>query len=187
MEKQIHDRRKKRTVQAIKKAFISILAEKELNKITVREISEKADINRTTFYAHFLDVYDLYDKVEQEILVEWGMLIFRLEESAPDDFFRLLIDHIYDNRDTFAMVFSPKSPGELRIKLDRVLEGLFRQITAEMLGTDIRDDRLSFQIRYRAEGCLAVLSKWVTEGFKQSRDFVIQTLSRLDANTKSII
>ena len=187
MEEKKPDRRTEKTKRAIKKAFVSILAEKELNKVTVREISEKADINRATFYAHYLDVYDLYDKVEQEVLLEWSMLILRLEESAPDDFFCVLIDHIYDNRDVFEMAFSPKSPGELRIKLYKVLEGLFRQITAEKLDTDVRDDRLSYQIRYRAEGCIAVLCKWVTEGFKQPRDFIVRTISELDANTKSIM
>ena len=44
---------------------MELLLQKELHKVTVQEISDLADINRTTFYKHFLDVYDLSDKLEQ--------------------------------------------------------------------------------------------------------------------------
>ena len=40
-------------------------------------------MNHATFYNHFLDVYDLYEKTEQEILVEISMLILQLEELPP--------------------------------------------------------------------------------------------------------
>ena len=99
------------------KRFFTALAGKELNKVTVREISDLADINRATFYHHYLDVYDLYDKVEQEILIEWNALILSLEKLNSKDYFTGLVDYIYDNRDVFAMVFSPNIPGALRMKI----------------------------------------------------------------------
>ncbi|MBP0955139.1 MAG: TetR/AcrR family transcriptional regulator [Oscillospiraceae bacterium] len=51
------------------------MTEKELRRITVQEIADKADVNRVTFYKHYLDVYDLYDKVGEELLVEMGLMI----------------------------------------------------------------------------------------------------------------
>ena len=59
------DRRTLRTRKAICDAFAELLSEKELHKITVQEIADKADVNRVTFYKHYLDVYDLYDKIEE--------------------------------------------------------------------------------------------------------------------------
>ena len=46
--------------------------------MTVKDITELADINRVTFYRHYLDIYDLYDRTEQEILVEIGELVLHL-------------------------------------------------------------------------------------------------------------
>ncbi|MBQ6456167.1 MAG: TetR family transcriptional regulator [Mogibacterium sp.] len=62
MEEKKTDRRTAKTQKAITNAFTALLAKKELDKITVREIAEIADINRATFYKHYLDVYDLYDR-----------------------------------------------------------------------------------------------------------------------------
>ena len=187
MEEKKNEKKKKKTRKGIKAALVTYLAQKELSRITVREISETADINRATFYAHYLDVYDLYEKVEQEILMDWSALILRMEDLDHKDFFSALIRYVGENKDVFAMVFSPKSPGELRVKLYKALEGLFRQITAEKQDTNLKDDRLAFRIRYRAEGCMAILCKWAEDGFRQPEDFIVQVISELDDNTQRII
>ena len=73
MSEKASDRRTLKTKKAIHDALADLLTEKELRKVTVQEIADKADINRATFYKHYLDVYDLYDKTEQDILSEIGI------------------------------------------------------------------------------------------------------------------
>ena len=57
-----------RSRQMIKKAFAEILNEKDISKITVTDIVEKAGISRGTFYAHYMDVYDLYNSIETNMM-----------------------------------------------------------------------------------------------------------------------
>lgn len=64
------DLRIKKTKRAIRSAFYELIKEKPLEKITVREIAERAEINKTTFYAHYETVYDLVDQLEQEAVAE---------------------------------------------------------------------------------------------------------------------
>lgn len=52
--------------------------------ITVQEIADKADVNRVTFCKHYLDVYDLYDKVGEELLVEMGLMILTHRDRLGD-------------------------------------------------------------------------------------------------------
>ena len=85
------------------------------------------------------------------------------------------------------MVFSPNAPSLLRMKLYRSFEGLFKQLMSEALETNLSDERLSFMSCYRAQGCLALLSKWISEGFVQSDDLIVQIMTELDSNTEKII
>ena len=57
-----------RSRQMIKKAFAEMLNEKDITKITVTDIVEKAGISRGTFYAHYMDVYDLYNAIEANMM-----------------------------------------------------------------------------------------------------------------------
>jgi AcrR family transcriptional regulator len=56
------DPRVKRTRLLLEQAFMSLIEEKGFQAVTVQDITEKAGVNRATFYAHFVDKYDLLDK-----------------------------------------------------------------------------------------------------------------------------
>lgn len=56
------DRRILKTKEAINKAFLELFSEKELEQITINDISDRANINRGTIYLHYKDKYDLLDK-----------------------------------------------------------------------------------------------------------------------------
>lgn len=62
------DLRVVKTKKLIINAFLQIRAGKPLEKITVREITEAAMINKSTFYSHFRDIFDLSDTLENEII-----------------------------------------------------------------------------------------------------------------------
>ena len=61
----MESRKTQYTKSVIRESFLSLLQEKPVEKITVTQLCAKADINRSTFYAHYLDVYDLKEKLEQ--------------------------------------------------------------------------------------------------------------------------
>ena len=58
-----NNKRKKESIEKITKVFIELLQTHELSEIRVTDICKKAGLNRATFYANYLDVYDLADKV----------------------------------------------------------------------------------------------------------------------------
>jgi AcrR family transcriptional regulator len=62
------DRRILRTKKAINRAFLELFTEKEFDRITINDISERADVNRGTFYLHYMDKYDLLDQCIDEHL-----------------------------------------------------------------------------------------------------------------------
>ena len=95
------------TKQAIKAAFLELLDEKPLNKISVRDIVERCGINRNSFYYHFQDIPSLLG----EIIVEWTNELMaqyptvdRIEEA-----FRASIDYAQKNRRAIMHVYNSVS------------------------------------------------------------------------------
>lgn len=88
-----NDLRVRKTEKAIRSAFCQLLKEKAANKITIRELTERAEINKSTFYAHYDTIQDLIAALEQESIqyILSNLENFHLLFQNPDQF----IDHLY--------------------------------------------------------------------------------------------
>lgn len=53
---------------AAAKTLVDLMLEKEVGKISVKELTQKADVNRSTFYLHYLDIYDMLEQMENEFV-----------------------------------------------------------------------------------------------------------------------
>ncbi|MBP5179720.1 MAG: TetR/AcrR family transcriptional regulator [Clostridiales bacterium] len=176
------DRRTEKTRRALRDALADFLATKELRKITVQEIADKADVNRGTFYKHYLDVYDLYDQMENEVLIELGQIILGEDEPGGKAALRRLIDYIDDNRSVFKMIFSPYNTGCLRDKFNKIVIGLYQQVRSEKHNLDIKNKELEYMSHYHSCGCIAIIEKWVNANYVETKDFIIKTIVDLDAS-----
>jgi AcrR family transcriptional regulator len=78
------DRRKKYTRMVLKDSLMELLREKHISGITVKEICELADINRSTFYSHYSDHYDLLNKIEEEIIEDMQEKLNMYIDSKED-------------------------------------------------------------------------------------------------------
>ena len=67
MEKQ--DVRVQKTKKSIQEALFALLSEKPINKITIKELADKANINRKTFYAHYTGIEDIVNELEDELIL----------------------------------------------------------------------------------------------------------------------
>lgn len=74
------DRRIKKTQKLLKQTLTTLMEQKELRTITVRELTDLANINRGTFYLHYLDIYDMIDQFEDEIVQD---LLEIVEKNSP--------------------------------------------------------------------------------------------------------
>ena len=68
MQEETQDRRIKRTKMLLQNALVDLMLEKAVGKISVKELTQKADVNRSTFYLHYLDIYDMLEQMENEFV-----------------------------------------------------------------------------------------------------------------------
>jgi len=62
----LEDRRARKTRKAIQNAFMKLMLKKDISRITIKDISDMADINRSTFYLHYYDIYEVFEDIEKD-------------------------------------------------------------------------------------------------------------------------
>ena len=62
-----NNKRRKESRAKIEAVFLDLIQDKELNQISVSEICKKSGLNRTTFYANYVDIYDLADNIRKTL------------------------------------------------------------------------------------------------------------------------
>ena len=179
------DLRTLKTKKAIFEALAELMCEKELRQITIKELSDKAEIHRVTVYKHFVDIYDVYSQFETMVLLQLGELITEYGSKTIFEVYPVVFKYITENPVIFKMIFSPHNTSGMYQKLLKMVEGLNRLIWAENLGVDMNDRRVKSAIRYHSNGTLAIVANWVLNDFDLPQTYIIQTLSGLDKTTQA--
>lgn len=118
------DYRIEKTKRSIYNAFIELRARKPLEKITVKELCEKAQINKSTFYVYYHDVYDLSDKIENEVIFEVLKNLDNTEETLTDPagFARKLFFAYSAQNSLISTIFTGTRAGQLPLKIEASLK-----------------------------------------------------------------
>jgi len=98
------DRRVRKTKKAIQDVFCEMTKERNLNEITVKELCTKADINKSTFYLHYHDIYDLANQIQDILIRDVCAIIdeYPYEETitkAPEMWIKIARAHFKDSND----------------------------------------------------------------------------------------
>ena len=122
------DRRVRRTRAAIQDALTALILDKGFDSVTVTDIIEKADIGRSTFYAHFTDKRDVFDDIISELTQ------FLAAGSAQNDqvvfaFSLPLFEHIVDQKPVISALFGP---GGHSVALQMTSDALSSVISGEL-------------------------------------------------------
>ncbi|MGW8459804.1 TetR family transcriptional regulator [Bacillus atrophaeus] len=106
-----------RTRQLIKNAFVELLEEMDLQKITVNRLAERATINRVTFYLHYRDIPDMLEKMADDMIEDISMIVFNellAHDSSKEGSWRILehlLEHIAEHKKFYkSMLASRKVP-----------------------------------------------------------------------------
>ena len=93
-----NNKKRKSSVEKIEKTFLQLIQKKNIEDISVSTICEIANLNRSTFYSNYIDIYDLAEKIKQEMEVEFAQ--FQLSNNAKhdEDGYLSMFRYIKDNQ-----------------------------------------------------------------------------------------
>lgn len=145
--------------QLLKDSLIRLLHEKSIHNISVREICEHAQINRTTFYKYYGSPYDLLECIENELLAN---IDGYLGQSGNDDYHSRLqkvLSYAMDNIELCRLLFNnnvdPEFPGRL-ISLPRIQEMLSQQLIGRH-----SEDEVKYISCFIVNGGFGIMRRWI--------------------------
>ncbi len=156
------DRRVQRTQKNIRNALISLLSEKELSQITVKELSDKADINRKTFYSYYSGIDDILDKIEDEI-VEKLLAIIRDYDFRSSDFYAYALfcslnQIINDDFELYQSLIFSNNYDFLLIKVKNTIKKTLLERYAPKINA--QNNLLGLYAEYVASGIVSMYIEW---------------------------
>lgn len=156
----------------IDQAFYNLYEERNIEKITITEVTRRAGVYRGTFYYYYKDIYDLYEKLEGEIekiiRTELPEIIFSFIEGSIVENIRLL-EIFYGKYEGLLLLFLIKKPS---VKLLAQMKEMIKEIVITGIGLEKNSltEELSAIMEFLASGQQGLLIMWLKSDRKMSTE-----------------
>lgn len=155
------DARLRYTLNMIRQSLLSLLKEKSIEKITVREICQLAGINRTTFYRHYENQYDLLATLQDEMFEEIQTQILS-QQPEPDELILLMFQLVYRNKEDWLVLMGENADPRISNRISDFIADYFKVQTKSKSG--------KMKYRFIACGAAGLFEDWVNSGMKETPD-----------------
>jgi AcrR family transcriptional regulator len=179
MGKEKIDQRVRLTLKLLKDALMLLMQSQHISEISVRAICELAGINRSTFYAHYTDPYDLLHQIENEITDNLKRYLEKLDyqDNRPISTQVLIriLEYAKDNASVLKILFSENCDFDFQ----KDIMDLSRIVSLHL--NPAYDARtLEYITLFGITGCVSILKKWLHDDMIESpekiSEFILQIL-----------
>ncbi len=157
-------------------AFWELMKERNIQKIRIKDITDRAGVYRSTFYLHFTDVYDLLEKEEDILVDKWKEKTEQIRSGgSPYDYIAGRLSEFYDeDGDKVLILLEDNADSHFEERMKRAV----RDRLAELYGyTDSTEFEYAFE--FYMSGIIGALTKWYREGKRERVGDIIGLLMRL--------
>ena len=169
-------RRTQMTKTLLKTALIELLQEKPLHKISVKELCDRADLNRTTFYLHYEDQTELFNDLVSNL--EKDLIEYIPPTADKKDNIMLIhkyLEYVKNNSVVFRTLMGSDINGGAKTRIIRdILTGMRNELPR--FGTE--DETRYFYV-FMVEGVVNVIIRWIDNGFDLTVDDLAKIIYRL--------
>lgn len=188
----MENRKRQYSRMVIEEAFLDELRQKPLDKISIVDLCKKANVNRSTFYSNYLDIYDLMDQVADRFFENlFHKCVAQLGEPNPNGkensirFIEHALRETLEQRELCQLlVGTTYRAAFLRKLLDSLLERSAKRYEAYS-GTI--SERFLLENTMMLGGTLVLWQRWIEGGFRESPEVLAMVIDEyITANTKRI-
>ncbi|WP_312635342.1 TetR/AcrR family transcriptional regulator [Oscillibacter sp.] len=177
------DRRSRRSQKLLKKGLLELMLEKRFSAISVRDVTERADMNRGTFYLHYPDTTALLQSVETDMLAEAQLLIDEhiAEFEAGGSLrpvFKPILDYIVKHRPEFEALFANNSTSNFTDRLQELIHRNGVSLVRAKFHT-ASSAQMDFLISFIGYGLIGLIKTWFDQDMVLPREDLVRQADRL--------
>ena len=176
------DRRVRKTRRQLRECLITLLKEKKVQDITVRELTDMADLNRGTFYLHYKDVFDLLEKTEAELQEDFNQLVCKHDavdlKQRPSVIFNEIYSLVYDNADLIEILLGEN--GDLNF-VNRLKQLIREKCLKDWMEVFRSGNAAAFDafFSFIVSGCIGLVQYWLQTGLKETPEQMAKLTERI--------
>lgn len=177
------DRRVFKTKRALKNALIGLLNEKELNKITVTELTNRANVNRATFYFYYSDVTDMLKKIQDEDFEDFTAVAqnferITLDEDGITDYLKKVIDFLIEVPGDLNFVFNFDINRDLLVRVSKYMQTIVPNSRKHFS----KSNPAHFTTSFTVNGIISTLVIWLNEGMPVPPEELARYIAKIYIN-----
>ena len=164
------DRRVQYTRMVLRDSLVKLLHEQPIDKISVKALCEAADINRSTFYNHYKDQYDMLQKIQEEVLEDLDEYMsaynFRGSEADLLRIMKRIFAYISENAALCWVLLADKGDTSLQSAIMKIARA---HSEARLRSSGLADSgMLHYLLLYWVSGCTGIIKWWLQSGMDRT-------------------
>lgn len=173
-------RNSERTKKWIRRAFAELIAEKKsINKITIKELAERADITKTTFYYHYDDIYGVVEELENELIEELNATIEEILSKNPSDYaeyMKRILTFIKENEESYRLVINASDLAIFTSKLKNIFSKRMYAVETPFFFSENPEKR-AVQVYFLVSACVDTVIRYLSGNLASSLDLVGEVIA----------
>ena len=165
------DRRVRRTKKLLTQALTELLQKKQVNEITVKELTDLADMNRGTFYMYYRDIFDMLEKIEDELFQKLDVIAQTHEHGDPTQQVKpILLDlfrFIEENQEMCRVLLSPNGDMNFLHRLYEAIRERSLEIWKDQMGS-LDEKEFDYRYSFVIFGCAGMIRAWVNRSCQET-------------------
>ena len=180
------DRRVRKTKAQLRAGLARLMQKKSIKEITVKELVDEVDINRSTFYLHYSDIYQMLESIENELMDEIAQVI----EEHPLDLVQNgssypMIEHIFtildNNKDICIALLGKNGDMAFVSRIEKLIADTVLHRLSIRLPKDNRD--IEYAYAFCLNGCVGMIKTWLSSENQESTQHMAELTHKLIDNT----
>ena len=163
------------TKSLLQTSLIELMQEKPFHKITIKEICDRADLNRTTFYLHYTDQTELLNDVITQLENELSQYIYMSDENGMGYKIQKYLEYVKGNAKVYRTLMRSDDEGGART---RIITDIIRDNKEDLpMFGDVKKSRYIY--KFIIEGIVSVVLYWIDNDFDLSTETVADLILKI--------